>query len=86
MGKTFLIFRVKAEDLEKLEECVNEIKGISSGEVKDVKREPIGFGAEVIKAGILVDEKDESAIEAVTKELNALNSVEDAELEGMTLL
>ncbi|MFH1586582.1 MAG: hypothetical protein ABID38_01855 [Candidatus Diapherotrites archaeon] len=86
MGKTFLIYRVKAKDMEKLEECEKEIRGVKSGEVKDVQRDPIGFGVEMIKAGILVEEKQEGAIEAVTAELNSLESVEEAELEGMTLL
>ncbi len=86
MGKTFLIYRVKAEEMDKLEECEKEIRDIKSGVVKDVKREELGFGIEIIKAGILVEEKKEGAIEAVTAELNSLKSVEEAELEGMTLL
>jgi len=59
---------------------------VKSGEAKDVKREPIGFGVEIIKAAILIEEKKEGALEALTKEVNELDSVEEAEVEGMTLL
>ena len=86
MGKIMVIVKIKAEDMEKLDETVEQIKTIKSGEVKDIKREPIGFGVEVIKAGILIPEKQEGALEALTKELNELSLVEEAEVEGMTLL
>lgn len=86
MGKIFLIYRVKAKEMDKLEGCEKEIGDIKSGEVKDIKREGLGFGIEMIKAGIIVEEKKEGAVEAVTAELNSLKSVEEAELEAMTLL
>ncbi|MEK6957422.1 MAG: hypothetical protein AABW99_00365 [archaeon] len=84
--KTLLILKINAKDLEKLDATVKAVKGIKSGEVKDVKREPIGFGVEVIKAGILVNSKDEKAIDRVLEEVKKLKEVEDAEIEGMTLL
>ncbi len=84
--KTLLILKINAKDLEKLDATVKAVKGIKSGEVKDVKREPIGFGVEIIKAGILVNSKDEKAIDRVLEEVNKLKEVEDAEIEGMTLL
>ncbi|MBI4210488.1 MAG: elongation factor 1-beta [Candidatus Diapherotrites archaeon] len=84
--KTLLIIRINAKDMEKLDETVAAVKGIKSGAVKDVRREPIGFGVEVIKAGILIDSKDESLPDRVISEISALEEVEDAEIEGMTLL
>jgi len=84
--KTLLIIRINAKDMERLDETVNAVKGVKSGAVKEVRREPIGFGVEVIKAGILVDSKDEQAIDRVMQEIAALAEVEDAEVEGMTLL
>ncbi|HIH09334.1 MAG TPA: hypothetical protein HA254_01555 [Candidatus Diapherotrites archaeon] len=84
--KTLLIIRINAKDMEKLDECVDQIKTIESGEVKDVRREPIGFGVEIIKAGILIGSKEEALPERVVNEIRALDSVEDAEIVGMTLL
>jgi len=84
--KTLLIIRINAKDMEKLDECVDQIKTIESGEVKDVRREPIGFGVEIIKAGILIGSKEEALPERVVNEIRSLDSVEDAEIVGMTLL
>ena len=84
--KTLLIIRINAKDMEKLDEAITAVRGIKAGAVKDVRREPIGFGVEVIKAGVLIDSKDEKAIDSVMSEISALEEVEDAEVEGMTLL
>ena len=70
----------------KIDEMEKEVKTIKSGEVKDVKRVPIGFGIEIIKVGVIVDANDDSAIERVAQELAGLETVEDAEQESMTLL
>ncbi|HLC92229.1 MAG TPA: hypothetical protein VJH23_00820 [archaeon] len=84
--KTLLIIRINAKDMEKLDETVAAVRGIKAGAVKDVRREPIGFGVEVIKAGVLIDSKDDAAMDRVIAEIAALAEVEDAEVEGMTLL
>ncbi len=86
MGKILVIYKINAKDLDKLDETVKAVKGIKNGEVKDVKREPIGFGVEVIKAAILIPEKDDAILNKVTEEINSLKLVEDAEVELMTLL
>lgn len=84
--KAFIIYKVTPKDMEKIAETEKEVRGIKSGIVKDVKREPIGFGIELIKAGVLVSEKESGAMEKVTKELQGLPSVEEVEQEAMTLL
>ena len=84
--KTMLIMRIKPKDLDAIDAAIKAVRGVKSGQVMDVKKEPIGFGIELIKAGILVDSKDEEAIERVTQEILALAEIEEAEVEGMTLL
>ena len=84
--KTLLIIRINAKDMEKLDETMAEVKTIKSGDVKDIRREPIGFGVEIIKAGVLIGSKEEGLPEKVIQEISALETVEDAEIEGMTLL
>lgn len=84
--KTMLIFKIKPKDLGQIDKAVEAVKGIKAGVVREVRKEPIGFGIEIIKAGILVDSKDEAAIERVTNEISALPEIEEAEVEGMTLL
>jgi len=85
-GKTMLILKINPADMEKVGETAEAVKGIKTGEVKDVQKVSIGFGAEIVKAGILINEKEEGASDRVLEEINALPEVEDAEVEGMTLL
>ncbi len=86
MGKTVLIYKVNTVDMEKLDETLESLKSVKKGEFRDAKRIPIAFGAEMIKAAFTVAEKDDKAVEELTKELNALPLVEDAEMQEMTLL
>jgi translation elongation factor EF-1beta len=86
MGKTFVIFKVNAKNMEDLEVTEKELRACANGECKDVKREPIGFGVVVLKAGYLIPEKKDDALDLLTKEIEALPSVESVEVEGMTLV
>ncbi|HZX20285.1 MAG TPA: hypothetical protein VFF13_04695 [archaeon] len=85
-SKSFIIYKVTPKDMEKIGETEKEVRTIKSGIVKDVKRDPIGYGIELLKVGVIVDEKVEGAMEKVTKELESLKSVEEVEQIGMTLL
>jgi len=84
--KTFVIIKVKAKDMEKLTELEDALNQLKSGEVKDVKREPIGFGIETIKLGVLINEKEEGALEKLIKEVKEIKLVESSDVEGMTLV
>lgn len=86
MGKTFVIFKVNAKDMEQLDVCERELRACVKGQCKDVQRVPIGYGIVILKAGYLIPEKVDSAIEDLTIEIQSLPSVENAEVEGMTLL
>ena len=85
MGKTLVIYRVTPKDMENLEEAIAQIKGLKSGQVVDVKKEPIGFGVTILKVGVVLPEKSED-VEKVTGELSKLSTVEEAEQQEMTLV
>ncbi len=72
--------------MEQLDQTLESIKTVKKGEFRDAKRIPIGFGAEFIKAAFTVPEKDNKVVEELTKEINELPFVEDAEMVEMTLL
>ena len=72
--------------MEKLDETLESLKTVKKGEFRDAKRIPIAFGAEIIKAAFTVPEKQDDAVEELTKEINKLPLVEDAEMTEMTLL
>ncbi len=86
MGKTFIIFKVNAKDMENLEQTEKELRACKNGECKDVQRAPIGFGIVVLKAGFIIPEKKDDALDLLTKEIEQLPSVESVEVEGMTLV
>ena len=85
MGKTLVIFKIKPKDAEQIDAAIEAIKKIKTGTVKDIQKVPLCFGIEIIKAAVLFEEKKED-IEGATKEINAIPEVEEAEVEGMTLL
>lgn len=84
--KMFVIMKINAVDMEKLGELEEALKQLKSGEVKEVRREPIGFGVETIKMGVLIEEKKEGALEKLKKEIEEIDLVDSAEVEGMTLV
>ncbi len=86
MGKTFIIFKVNPRDMENLEQTEKELRACKNGECKDVQRAPIGFGIVVLKAGFIIPEKKDDALDLLTKEIETLPSVESVEVEGMTLV
>lgn len=86
MGKTLIIYKIYPESVEAVKEVEESLKKVKSGELRDLKKEPIGFGLELIKAAFTVAEKDDSAIEKLEKELKSLNGVNEIETETMTLV
>ncbi len=86
MGKTLIVFKITCKDMEKLDETVDHIKKLKSGEVKDVKRIPIGFGIEEIKVAVLIPEKQDQILDQVQEEFKKIPNIESIEVEAMTLL
>ena len=78
--------KISSKDMEKLEELEGSLKNIKNGDVKEIKREPIGFGVETIKMGVMINEKEEGALEKLTKEVEEIELVNSVEVEGMTLV
>lgn len=86
MGKTLVIFRVKCDDMDQLDQTVAAIGQIKSGEVKDTKRFPIGFGIEEIKVAVLIPEKQDKCLDDLQAEMRKIPNVTEIEIETMTLL
>ena len=86
MGKTLVIFKIVVSDMGFIEEVEKSVRDLKTGEVRDVKRTPIGFGIEEIKAAILIPEKQDEVLDNVTAALQKIPHVENVEIESMTLL
>jgi translation elongation factor EF-1beta len=88
MGKAMVIFKVSPnpEDIESVEEAIKKIK-VDDAKFQDIKREPIGFGIEIIKVGYIVPDKTDGIIPSLEKELNSINGLsQEVEMIGATLI
>jgi len=85
MGKTIVIFKVTPKE-DMIDKAIEDLKALKKGTTKDVQKVPVGFGIEILKAAVLIEEKAESALSELETEIAALDSVESSEVENMTLL
>jgi translation elongation factor EF-1beta len=85
MGKTIVIYKFTPKE-DKIDEAMKEIRALKKGTVKDVQKVPVAFGIEILKAAILIEEKQQGALEALQEEVSKLENVEESEVENMTLL
>ena len=88
MGKMQVIFKVTPKDFEKTEETLEALKGVEvpECEFRDAKVEEIGFGVKVVKVLYLMPEKKDELVNRLTEAVQALESVEDAEVEALNLI
>jgi translation elongation factor EF-1beta len=85
MGKAMVIFKVFA-DPENLDEVEKHLRSITAGDFKDLKREPIGFGIEVIRVGYVIPDKVDGAMTKLEEAVKATPKINEAEVEMATLI
>ncbi|RLG21565.1 hypothetical protein DRN74_01530 [Candidatus Micrarchaeota archaeon] len=83
MGMAMAVYRIYPEENADLAQLVDEISKIDK--VKSVQREPIAFGLEVIKVGILFDDKKDKPEETEEK-IRSLAGVREMESLDVTLI
>ena len=86
MGKVLVIAKLFPEDSESIEKIENSLRNIKSGELQEIKREPIAFGLNAIKVAITIPDKADNAMENLEKELSKIDGVNQVEIEGVTLV
>jgi len=88
MGKAMVIFKVSPnpENIEEVEAAIRAIQ-VENVKFQDLKREPIGFGIEIIKVGYIVPDKTDGIIPAIEEALNKIEGLsQEVEMEGATLI
>lgn len=85
MGNALVIFKVFT-DPENMGAVEKELRKITAGDFRDLKREPIGFGIEVIRVGYIVPDKVDGAMEKLETAVKAVKGINEAEVDGVTLL
>ncbi len=87
MGKAMVIFKVFS-DPEKMDAVTVALKSIEIDQVKfqDLKREPIGFGIEVIRVGYIVPDKTDGLMPKLEEEISKIDGINQLEVDGVTLI
>ena len=86
MGNALVVVKVYPEGPDEVAQVEAGVKALKSGAVKETRREPIAFGLELIKAGIVIPDKTDGIMEKLEEEIKAIPGVKDLEVEGVTLL
>ena len=81
-----VIFKVFPEEPGKEDAVVEALKQVKSGRVVEVRKEPLAFGVFVVKAGIVIPDKEDGKMQALEEEVKAIPGVNQVEIEGTTLL
>jgi translation elongation factor aEF-1 beta len=87
VGKALVVFKVFSDpkNLDKVEEGLKNIT-IEDIKFQDIKREPIGFGIEVIRVGYIVPDKTDGLMPALEKAVEEVEGVNNVEMDGVNLI
>lgn len=87
MGKALVIFKIFS-DPEKMDSVEENLKNININEIKfqDIKREPVGFGIEVIRVGYIVPDKTDGLMPQLEEKLSKIEGINNVEMDGVTLI
>ncbi len=80
-----VIFKVFA-DPENLDAVCARLKNIKEGAFRDLKREPIGFGIEIIRVGYVIPDKTDGAMTALEEAVTKVEGANQVEVEMATLI
>ncbi|VVB74303.1 Elongation factor 1-beta [uncultured archaeon] len=85
MGLAMVVFKVFV-DPENLDKVEAGLRKITEGTFRDLKREPIGFGIEVIRVGYLIPDKVDGAMTKLEDAVKKVPGINEAEVEMLTLI
>jgi len=80
MGKVMIVYRIYPEEGYDLAKLIDDLDKIEK--VKSIKREPIAFGLEVVKIGVLLDDKADKPSE-VEEQIALIQGVQHVAVVGI---
>ena len=80
-----VIFKVFA-DPENLDVVEKSLREVQEGKFRDLKREAIGFGIEVIRVGYVIPDKVDGAMTKLEEAVKKVPLINEAEVEMATLI
>lgn len=85
MGNVMVIFKVFC-DPDQLDSVEKQLRELKDGAFRDLKREPIGFGIEVIRVGYIIPDKTDGAMTKLENAVAAVKGINQSEVEMATLI
>ena len=85
-SQVLVIFKIFPENPEDVGNIESALKGITVGKLMDLKRQPIGFGVELIRVGFAIPDKTEGLMDKLSEAIKAIPGVNEIEEEGATLI
>lgn len=85
MGNAMVVFKVFS-DPENINSVSNALKEVKEGAFRDLKREPIGFGIEIIKVGYVIPDKTDGALPKLEETIKKIPGINQVEVDMMTLI
>lgn len=86
MGEVMVVLKVFPEEPGKEDSVAEKLRHLKSGRVVEVKKEALAFGMFVVRAGIVIPDKEDGRMQAVEEEAKKIEGVKGVEVEGTTLL
>jgi elongation factor 1-beta len=85
MGNALVIFKISANP-ENISAVEAKLKDVTVGKFQESRREPIGFGIEIIKVGYVVPDKTDGVMPALEEAVKSIEGINEAEVETVTLI
>jgi len=86
MSEVMVILKIFPTEPGKETEVEKGLRGIKTGKIAEIKKEPLAFGMYVVKVGIILPNKAEGEMTALEEEVKAIPGVNQVEVETTTLL
>ncbi len=86
MGEVMVVLKVFPSEPGKEGEVERALKGLKTGEVAEIKKEPIAFGLFALKVGVVLANRKEGEMSSLEKEVKGIPGVNEVEVETTTLL
>ena len=83
MGMAMAVYKIYPEDGKNLDELIEALN--KHEKIKSIKKEPIAFGLEVLKIGVLMDDKKDNP-EEIEQEIKKIPGIKIMECEDVTLI
>jgi len=84
--KTLVIMKVFPDSVEVQDSLEKALSGLKTGELKDIKKEPLAFGLNVYRIAVALPEKEAGHMDRLEEEVKALSGVGEIEVEAVTLM